>query len=202
MNNVRKFWETCRANYAHLRNNWTWDKESYRKTYFEDTFLNHINFENKTVIDYGCGGGYLGIHLFENYGIKKYIGIDIADRSLITTRKNLDGYNFEAHMTPIDFCVLGADVFITLATMQHFPDEKYLRLFLKNINESEISKVVLHIRHGENDFNDAYNNPINKGRACMTNSRYISQQLSNYTLISKSEVTESDSQVITYDYTG
>jgi len=184
---VKSFWDSCKHNYAHLRDNWIMKKNSERKLYFKPIF-EMLNLDNKTVIDYGCGGGHIGVYLFNNYKINKYIGLDIAERSLIFSKRNLEKYNAEFHYVPIEFKNLNADVFITIACMQHFPDEVYLISFLENLNRSGIKQIMLHLRYGDSTkFNNAYDTCLNMGEACKTNHEFIKNYLTNYKLIHTDE---------------
>lgn len=205
MNSTRKFWETCSANYAHLKKNFEISLCGSREIKLSEAFLNDLELENKTVIDYGCGGGYFGLYLLKHKDIDRYIGVDIAERSLenaknLFIKKGFD--NYLLHRAPVEFKDLNSDVLISMACIQHFPNEKYLRLFLENINRSNIKDVVLHIRYAEeNKFNDSYedvdatfqkikdNNATCNyfGIACLTNPKYVSSILTKYTLVKETE---------------
>jgi len=171
-----------------------------REAYFNDMFFDHINFKGKVVVDYGCGGGQMGVYLHTYKEIKKYIGIDIAERSIEFSKRNLEEFEHELYVVPVDFGKLDADIFMTIACIQHFPSEKFLELFLKNINRSGIRIIILQFR--QNDvmrFNDAYDieGEGDKGTACLTNETYISSRLTNYNLFRKSEIIKI-SQVLIY----
>lgn len=184
---IKKYWEHTRSNFAHIKYNWEIIKGSRRENHFKSTIFKHIDFTNKVVIDYGCGGGYLGKYMFENYGIKKYIGIDVAERSLIASYEHLEKYRdkIKLRLTPQDFKIFNADIFISLACIQHFPSVLYLDDFLENINGSNIEYVFLHIRYGiktkyKNPYTEAGGNVVDAGR---TNRKYISKRLDNYKLV-------------------
>jgi len=216
MNKTRKFWETCRANYAHLKYNRELTPDTGRVLSFHVEFIDEFDFNNKTIVDYGCGGGHLGLYLFQYCNIEKYIGVDIAERSLISTRKLLkdNDYNFKTHLVPVDFMSLKADMLISIACMQHFPNVKYLKLFLKNINNSNIKDVVLNIRYAnETISNGAYDDveatfkKIKETRAvcnffgvaCLTNKEYIGSKLTNYILVKKTgDDIKNKGQYLTY----
>lgn len=94
---------------------------------------------------------------------------------------NIDLYNVDNKDT---FNDLNADIFISQAVIQHFPDEKYLINFLKNVNNSNIEKVMLQIRYNEKTvFSNDYNQRENVRLACQTNSDYILGYLTNYSLV-------------------
>lgn len=176
MNTARKFWETCGDGYAHL----TAGKFKQCVKWYTDIF-SRMDLAGKTVIDYGCGGGWTGKLLFDRFKIGKYIGLDIAKRSVITSKTVLAGYNAEFHLIPIDFKGLGADVFVSLACIQHFPDEKFFTDFLRNIDESGIETLMLQIRGDKTtEFINQYDAGGNIGLCCVTNVEYILKHMKNY----------------------
>jgi len=148
-----------------------------------------MEFKNKTVIDYGLGGGWLGRYLFRNKEIKKYIGIDVAKRSLEVAENVLNQWVNQCKfcLTPVQFKHLRADIFISLACIQHFPSKDYLLGFLDNVDTSDIPDVVLQIRNGETDFNGAYEAEGDVGRACRTTPEFVSKYLPGYSLEFASE---------------
>lgn len=175
------FWNNCPPGYAHLV-----DKRNLTGNYLsklQQEFIDVINWENKTIIDYGCGGGWLGLYLFKEKNLKKYVGIDIASRSLRVAAERLKKYNCEFHLIPFTF--KNADIFVSQACIQHFPNEEFLIDFLRNINQSTIHTVMLHIRYAqETIFSGAYlNEDAGIGSACLTNENYILNYLSNYKLL-------------------
>ena len=184
MEEVKDFWNTCGANLAHLK--FTWEVTGLRKRLLDEHIFKRIDFKNKTVIDYGCGGGYITKYLCDEFGIKKSACIDIAERSIYIAQKILRGYkNVDYHIAPVEFRQFEADIFLTISVIQHFPDEQFLIEFLKNINESGIKTVVLTIRYDKKTkFNGAYMDDNNdKCLACMTNNEYILKYMKNYNLI-------------------
>jgi hypothetical protein len=80
MDNVREFWEKCNTTFAHITTeDWLKDKKSLFNLYSNKIKEFKINPANKRIIDYGIGGGHLGMYLLENFKIKRYIGLDIAE---------------------------------------------------------------------------------------------------------------------------
>jgi len=176
----REFWETCRSNYAHLKPSWEFDDKMDRTTRLKEAFLDHMDLKGKIVIDYGCGGGFLGKFLFREYGIAKYIAIDIAKRSLRKAWEVNRKSDCEYILVPVEFSTLGADVFISIACMQHFPSEEYLNEFLENLNNSNVKAIALQIKYGdETEFFGTYDRK-GYGVNCRTNAKYISSFLTNY----------------------
>lgn len=190
MEQLKTFWETCDTTFAHLTiNKHLISCENLVKNW-DDYFLVNLNsihpLANKSILDYGIGGGYLGIHLHEKYQIKKYIGVDISERQLKFASNNLQNHNiknYELLLSPIKFNEIKCDVFISQAVIQHFPDINYLNEFLNNINESNISLIMLQIRHKTNTLftNNNYDNIQEVVRRCHTNHEYIQTKLTKYT---------------------
>lgn len=155
--------------------------EIYKKA-FEKTSLH-----GKTVIDFGCGGGWTGKYLFAEKKIKAYLGIDIAQRSLDAAKKNLSEYPnsvfllIDPNALP-DFSQMTADYFVSLSCIQHFPDKEYLDYFLRSLNKSGIKNIILQVKYSkETKFREVpYKTTHDIGNACFTNSGYILSQMTNY----------------------
>ena len=143
-----------------------------------------INFKDKIVVDYGIGGGHIGKFLLQHRGIKQYIGIDIAQRSLDRAATVLkECKKFHLFLTPVDFSKFHADVFLSTACMQHFPNQEYLDNFLARLNCSGIKVLALQFRYNPKTiFKPSYNGNIYPcpDFACVTNIKYLSSLLPNY----------------------
>lgn len=190
-NNVKDFWENCSTTFAHITTGeWLKSKNNLYKLYDRNLKYFNINPVDKTVIDYGIGGGYLGMYLLSNFKIKKYIGIDIAERSIKSAKKNLSSRkNVEFYLTPVDFKDLNSDIFISLAVIQHFPSLEYLDDFLINLNQSKIGELLLQIRHSDiNKFSESYETHADARLGCQTNYVYLLSKLTNYRLDNRSEI--------------
>jgi SAM-dependent methyltransferase len=192
INNVSSFWDSCKSTYAHLKNDHrVISKGNKLEETLHKIFLDCIDFKNKTVIDYGCGGGFLGKYLFEEKEIKKYIAYDISKRSLSFARKTIGNKNSEFILVEDGFYFENnsADVFISLACIQHFPDKYFLDYFTKKVNESKCKFVVLQYRYNdETVFNSAYEYDDGDTRlACMLDENYFKDNLTNYKLVYDSE---------------
>lgn len=184
-NKIQKFWEASDSHISHT----SYDYIKGNPDKWKEQFLNKIDLKDKTVIDYGTGMGLLGKVLFDDYNIKEYIGIDIAKRQLNIAKQTLQDYNCKFYQTPKEFSTINADVFISLATIQHFVSENYLCEFLKNVNDSGCSTVVLQIRYSEevkfiNDFEHRQDILF----ACCVNDKYLFDKLTNYKNIYTSSV--------------
>ena len=154
-----------------------------------DSIIEKLELKDKIVIDYGTGGGVFGKKLLEK-GIKKYIGYDIAERQIATAKKTLKDFkNKEFHLVE-DYPILSqADVFISLAVIQHFPNRKYYEKFFEILNESKIPVLYLQIRHDDLIFNNKkYYSNENVRYACHTNEKDLSERLTNYKIDYVSEI--------------
>lgn len=171
--------------------------------------IGKTEIDDKIVVDFGCGGGFLGKFLFENFVLKKYIGIDISQKSIAAAQKNLENI-LEGRK---EFICLSpsaaiealkgfenADILCSFSVIQHFPSRDYLDAFLNALNESNIPDLCLQIRHfPETKFHDRpYETTGKIGTACYTNSEYMSKILSKYTLKSESKLEKSLYQYLTY----
>merc|ERR1712060_1024956 len=75
---------------GHLAKQW-WDSKANAKFQHLDRrkvepmlpiwkkFLRRFEWADKSVLDYGIGGGYLGELLFKKYDISRYVGVDISE---------------------------------------------------------------------------------------------------------------------------
>lgn len=145
--------------------------------------LSNYDFSDKVVVDYGCGGGWLGKYLLENFNIKKYIAIDISANSLKAAKENLkdfDNVKFIKIKNWLDLKELKADIFISLACIQHFPSVEFLKGFLKMVNESDCNNLILQYRvNQKNLFNLISKNVFTWALILTRNS--IDKFLTNYT---------------------
>ena len=190
---MEKFWDTCEKNFAHVelgRHLPGYEKLCEK---WEQSFCKFLDFNGKTVIDYGIGGAYLGRYLFQKKGIHKYIGYDISQRSLNKAAENLENYKNSCLLLKCDNFYKNpepADIFISQACIQHFPDENYLKKFLTCINKKKYTTVMLQYRHApKTRFNqgDLMKENVVVIR-CHTNAEYILEIMTNYKLIYKSPI--------------
>ena len=200
-NIVKDYWESCAFKYAHLNDG----KERLLRAgtpleaIYKENFMDFIDFEGKVMLDYGIGCGVLGRYLFENRKLKKYIGIDIAARTLKIASHVLRKHPVMLALAPQDMRRYKADILTCLACIQHFPDERHLQGFLENVNKSKVKYAVLQIRSAKKMiFNNAYEEKGNIGEACLTNKKYISDRLTNYKLIKNSKVFPNKYQYLIY----
>jgi SAM-dependent methyltransferase len=178
--NIKEYWETCGQHYAHLVETENRKIEDHFREYKRILLNNLKDLKDKTVIDYGCGGGFLGELLFKEYGIKKYIGIDIAQRSLDFAKERLIEKNVEFYLLPIALNTIKADVLFCFACLQHIQSEKILLEILKNFNDSDIRFIAIHFKYSKDIiFSNEYKQ-CNAGIYCQLNIEYIQKELTNY----------------------
>ena len=191
MDNLTNFWDNCEPVFSHIEiSDYLKDIKSLTDSW-EKHFINHYEFKDKTVIDYGIGGGYLGLYLIKNKNIKKYIGFDISKRQINAAKNNLTGLPVELYTVSntTNFGKHNADMFICQAVIQHFPNEEYLIDFLDNLNKSNINEVMLQIRYNEKTiFSGSYETTEDVRLACQTNSEYILTYLTNYELVKSKKI--------------
>ena len=192
MDKHKDFWEKCDETFSHINISGHLGDIKQLQQSWENNFLNKYDFTNKTVIDYGIGGGLFGKYLFDKKKIKKYIGFDIAQRQLKHVAINLKGYKKELFDSNLksNFNDLNADIFICQAVIQHFPDEKYLINFLNKLNDSNINEIMLQIRYSnKTTFSNDYDTREGVRLSCQTNSDYMLKHLKNYKLVTNKKLT-------------
>lgn len=187
MNNkiIENFWSGSNRNISHLSYDYVKSAIPNWKKYFLDS----IDFNDKIVIDYGIGGGFLGQILLNQHNIKRYIGLDISKRQLIEAKDNLQNDKAEFHLTPVCLKQFNADIFITQSVIQHFPTEEILTKLLEELNESKIQTLILQIRFNDkNKFSNSYETVRDALYSCYTNKDFIDLFLTNYNTISVSDI--------------
>jgi tRNA A22 N-methylase len=205
-NKIINRWETCDPAGAHLYPlKWHKSEKSMFNRY-KQLITNEINVDNATIIDYGCGGGYLGKYLLENFNIKKYIAYDIAKRSIERAREQLNNYENSYFQQVIlnkipNFYKKNPDIFISLACIIHFPIKKYLDKFLNKVNNSTAKFLILEIRDknvGLKFRENIYKTFLDGNQACYTPEKYISNELKNYELIGKKGNRPTNCEILYY----
>lgn len=163
-----------------------------------NTAFQMTELKGKRILDFGCGGGFLGEWLFQTRkGVKRYLGMDIAERSLTAARerlnKQIDKKAALIKITPwgiSDLTDLNIDILASFNVIQHFPSQEYLDYFLKSVNESGASELILHYRYEKSGSRfqvEPYKTTHEINLACWTNETYIDNRLSMYKL-QKSEI--------------
>lgn len=148
---IKKAWnERVSETTAHIKiDKWLGDLNKFLANY-EQKILSKIEWKDKTVIDYGIGGGHVGKYLFDKKGITEYVGYDVAERSINAARNTLKGKNAALKLidaVPASFGT--ADIFLCLAVIQHFPTLEYTKSFFTALNKSKIKILALSYRDGK-----------------------------------------------------
>ena len=171
------------------------------------SMLNQIKFKDKILIDYGIGSGFVGHYLLKEKELKKYIGYDISVKSIKVAQEEIGEYNNQAEFMIVEgqdytFDKWGADIFLSLACIQHFPTYEYLENFLQQLESSNIPIIALQIRYDQyTKFRvKPYENSIDAVQACHTNNNFILSILKSYRLIYNTEPSKrSKYQYLLYD---
>lgn len=183
--NYAQYWETCGEGFAHIKPG-KWERvgtaESVAKSFERRYGVKDATsiFKDSVIIDYGIGNGRLAIP-FLAAGAKRYVGIDIAQRQLdrakefLTSQGCTEGYDLLK--SPVQFCDVDPDVFVSQACIQHFPSEKYLIDWCGNINTSGAKFLFLQYRHAKKNREFNAHSPI---WACKVRPEYLTKLLSSY----------------------
>jgi SAM-dependent methyltransferase len=156
-----------------------------------------IPVDGKVVLDFGCGGALLGIHLLER-NAERYIGYDVSERSLRKATENLADTVAERNRDRIsgdalvdlrlidrvewDFASERPDLVVCLACMLHFPTHGYLDCFLSACDGSGAHDLVLEFRRGaKTEFQMVpYLSMKSAAKACFTTEAYVTDHLPRY----------------------
>ena len=157
---------------------------------FYDKAIDGINFNKKSVLDIGCGGGLLGEYLLYKNDCT-YTGIDIAERSVQAAKERLKDLNAMIIIIPDPLCISGIlnnefDIAICLNVIQHIPDREYFDLFLQALNESGINQLILQFKFKPVTTFQAnpYQTTHEINLACYTNQKAVKKALGNYKITS------------------
>ena len=199
--NLEEHWETCQLEYAHLSCSKNWRKnlqhvfQGHRNNI--DTFIDKTgaSIEGMCVLDYGIGDGHFCTVLDSEYKVGKYVGIDIAQRTLDAASINLADTDCkkEFKKLPANFKTYKPDLIASFACIQHFPNKAYLDDFLTNVENANPSWLMFQIRNdgkGERFF------PEYPSLACLTNPRSIRSRLQAYKLVHKSSIAANGYQLV------
>ena len=168
-----------------------------------------IGTDQKVILDYGCGGGFLGLFLFEgDYPIKQYIGVDITLRAIKATLERLDKWKSfkRVEATKIDpknipdLSIFKVDILTCFNVVQHFPDKEYFEYFFEQLNNSEIPIIILNYRKGEKlTFQDEpYKRTHEINLACYNRIDDIKALLPNYKLIKSPKKNKSGFETVQF----
>jgi hypothetical protein len=202
--NMNRFWNGTNERNAHLGLS---GEAEYLIERCRTIVAEMGSVKNKTVIDFGHGGGYMGLVILEG-GAKKYIGYDIAERSNKRAAANLAEFEnkelilLKEHRW--NFAEKTPDIIVALAVIIHFPTRLYLDNFLKTCDESGAKKLVLEIRdmgRGTELQREPYSESSFALRprtclTCNTDEKYVSAHLTNYELMKAGERNDNGLQVL------
>jgi SAM-dependent methyltransferase len=194
-----KFWDEIDDVFAHRELTGYLISEEHIFQKRREDFLDLIVWEDQVVLDYGCGGGFLGKQLFLEKNIKQYVGLDISYNSCLAATNTLQRFNknrwyigktdsLREWMHYISYPAK-IDIFVSMAVIHHFPTPEYLNEFLETLNSMNINLILLAIRA---DPKRTYFNVNNPGNSCFTNQQYISNKLTNYILNYESDINPKD----------
>lgn len=188
---MKEWWETTSTRNAHL------GMDGERQAMFDryrELVTGRIDVAGKRVIDFGMGGGLLGEFLLRHYEPARYIGYDIAERSMAVASNRLKQWlNKELILIRRhvwSFAEKRPDVIVCLACIIHFPTRVYLDNVLHEMDVSGAQHIVLEIRNtGAGTV--FHENPYSTNRktllACITTPEYVSEHLPSYELLEKTE---------------
>jgi len=191
---MRDFWENCDTDFAHIT---VGKYQSYDEMVemWHEEYLDEYDFDGKTVIDYGCGGGWLYDELPGT--VQMYHGFDIAARQIEAAGSRISDncakpYFVQFHLLPHAIDNLKADVLICQSVIQHLSVEEY-KSFLQAVNTSGIPELILNWRDGECVFNKD-----SVQRACITNCDALLGELTNYELVKLCDARAYDMRYATF----
>ena len=187
-------WYSGSASRAGPKMNSTWLFEFARR---------HRGLAGKHVIDFGIGGGILGDLLLRSHNVSHYAGVDISNRSLHVALKRLKKLRiaktpvprskWSLHKAPLDFGALTphADIFISVAVIQHFPSRAHTEAFFANLERSAIATIFLQIKYSgksaafvtERDAFELARFEAHAAHATMLNTAYIEAALPSYEVV-------------------
>lgn len=131
-----------------------------------------IDFKYKSVMDYGCGGGYFASWLYDSYKVN-YHGYDISKRSLQAASLKNPGLMFHSDL----FTVPCTDVLVCLAVIQHMTKEQLIS-FIRYCEIKQPKEIILQYRHGKG-YNKA---------DLIHRTRLESLEISGYDIVYRTEV--------------
>lgn len=194
--NIKKFWNGTSPRNAHLGQS---GEAEFLLARYRALVTDRIKCRGKVVVDFGHGGGLLGLHLLADCGAARYVGYDVAERSNQVAAENLKGFeNKELILLTEhrwDFAAHRPDVLVCLAVMIHFPTRAYLDNFLATVEASGARHLVLEIRDvGQGTVFQTQ--PYSEGcfamqpRSCLTcatSAAHVAERLPSYRLTDKTD---------------
>lgn len=157
--NVKQFWDDRPCNVRHSK------KEIGTKEYFDEvekkkltaephikTFSNFDEWNNKKVLEIGCGLATVGIN-FASHGAN-YTGVELSDESLKLAKQRFDVYKMQGKFFSGNAEYLSTfvpvetyDLIYSFGVIHHSPHpENIVSEIKKYMNESSILKIMLYAK--------------------------------------------------------
>ena len=179
-NKLKTYWDNAPPTYAHIKYAEHLIGEPNLTSTWRRQWLYKWPFEHSVVVaEYGTGGGLLGSLLMDSYNASHYIAIDVSTRQLdhVATRLRGRSYSVISTDTLNDQLLkpFNIDVFISQATIQHFPSDTYLASFLNVLDRSNIPYLMLQIRSGDKNRQGS-----SVSYAQITSKRFLTTHLPSY----------------------
>jgi len=196
--NMEKFWDDANDNFSHRKLEGYHGSEQTVFEFRRKEFMDKIDWNEKSVLDYGCGGGFMGKQLLEETGISSYIGVDISQKSIDSAIGRLEEYDHpKIWLIKMDHSIgdslkklvavhvfLDLQIFICLAVIHHFPSAEYFNDFFSALRMIKPETVLLSIRHDTT----THFNPENPRLSCYTNIKDILMLLPEYKIGYEGEI--------------
>lgn len=99
-------------------------------------------FENKVVVDFGCGGGADTVEIAK-HGAKKVIGLDIRENALTEGRERAAREGVESKCTFATTTTEKADVILSVDAFEHFDDPVAILKIMRGLVKDNGSVVAV-----------------------------------------------------------
>jgi len=163
---VKKYWNSNPCNIKHS------DKKFLSKIYFKEVdkkkffvephlkkFANIKNFNNKNILEVGCGIGTMA-----RYFVKKsanYTGIDLSDKSIQITKKSLELFKLKGNILQANCEELSKyfkngkkfDLIFSFGVIHHTPNiSKAISEMRKLMHKNSILKIMIYSKNSYKNF--------------------------------------------------
>ena len=151
---LRDFWNNVDTKFSHINYSGHLGSEYKLKASWQKQWLWRYNgtLKDAVVVEYGIGGGLLGEHLFDDYKIQRYIGIDISERQLAAAAVRLRGRNFRLERVDrLDASIVlneSVTFFVCQAVIQHFESLDYFYGFAREVERIRAPRMMIQTRDG------------------------------------------------------